>query len=122
MCPGYYLPPTNRPALDNVKIAVEGEENRERFYFARCVAFLQDDDDNVFVALRWYSEKIPGSAIDLVVMLPPLTLEPETLTKSYSIMPAHAIVNGALIIPRKDAFYAMLSPREEEQYLLKNSY
>ena len=74
MCPVYYLPPINRPALDNVKIAVEGEENRDRFYFARCVAFLQDGDDNVFVALRWYSDKIPGRAIDPVVMLPFLIL------------------------------------------------
>ena len=118
--PLYYLPTISRPAFDNVKIHVEEEDDRERIYFARCVAFLEDADENVFVALRWYTE-VPGNVLDPVVQLAPLKLAPDTLTTSYSIMPAHAILNGALIVPRNNKFWAMQSPREEEQYLLKNS-
>ena len=99
---------------------VEVEDDREKIYFGRCVAFFEDADHNIFVALRWYTE-IPGYVMDPVVQLAPLKLAPETLTGSYSIMPAHAILNGALIVPRKNKFWAMQSPREEEQYLLKNS-
>ena len=72
------------------------------------------------MALRWYSE-VPGTVVDPVVRLAPLTLAPETLPQSYSVMPAHAILNGALIVPREKKFWAMLSPREEEMYLRQNS-
>jgi hypothetical protein len=116
----FFLPAMSRPAFDNVKIAVEVDENNARFYFGRCVAFLKDDDDNVFVAVRWYSE-VPGTILDPVVKLVPLTLAPDTRPESYSIMPEHTILNGALIVPRKDLYWAMLSPREEKQYLLQNS-
>ena len=116
----YYYTPLSRPAIDNVKIAVEVEDGRERMYFARCMAFFKDADDKVFVAVRWYSE-VPGTVVDPVVQLTPLSLAPEALTKSFSIMPAHAILNGALIIPTDDQYWAMLSPREEEQYLRTNS-
>ena len=116
-----FFPPTiSRPAFDNVKITVEVKEDRERFYFGRCVAFLKDADDNVFAAARWYSE-VPGTILDPDVKLVPLTLAPDTLPESYSTMPAHTILNGALIVPRKDLYWAMLSPREEKQYLLQNS-
>ena len=115
----FHVPPPSRPAFDNVKVAVEVGHDHDRFYFGRCVAFFKDANDDVFVALRWYSE-VPGIVVDPVVKMPPLTLAPENLPKSYSIMPAHAILNGALIVPRKDQFWAMLSPREEEQYLLQN--
>jgi hypothetical protein len=110
----------SRPAFDNVKIAVQVDDTHTRFYFGRCVAFLKDADDNVFVAVRWYSE-VPGTILDPVVKLIPLTLAPDTLPQSYSIMPAHTILNGALIVPRKDLYWAMLSPREEKQYVLQNS-
>ena len=109
-----------RPAIDNVKLAVEVGVNRERMYFARCIAFFQDADDNVFVALRWYTE-VPGNLIDPVVHLTPLTLAPENRPASFSIMPAHAISNGALIVARDNKFWAMQSPREAEEYKLKNS-
>ena len=116
----YHLRTISRPAFDNVKMSVEVEEDRERFYFARCVAFMKDADGDVFVALRWYTE-VQGTVVDPVVRLAPLTLAHEGLPSSYSIMPAHAILNGALIVPHKDQFWALQSPREQEQYLLQNS-
>ena len=33
----YYSTPVCRPAFDNVKIAVEVEDDRERMYVARCM-------------------------------------------------------------------------------------
>ena len=89
-------------------------------YFARCMAFFKDADDKVFVAVRWYSE-VPGTVLDPVVQLTPLTLAPEALTRSFSILPAHTILNGALIVPLHDQFWALLSPREEKQYVLGNA-
>ena len=58
-----HLPPLPRPAFDNVKIAVEDGHDHDRFYFARCVAFFKYANDDVFVALRWYSE-VPGIVVD----------------------------------------------------------
>ena len=44
-----------------------------------------------------------------------------TAPASYGVMPVAALLNGALLIPSGDIFYAVQSPRELDVYLARNS-
>ncbi len=35
--------------IDNVRLMVEGENNRSRMYFGRCIAFFEDANDQLFI-------------------------------------------------------------------------
>lgn len=80
---------------------------------------MTDARDNAFVAVRWYKEKttFPENA-DLD--LPALQLAAEKTTASYSVMPVHCIVNGALLIACGGTTWAVQSPREEVEYRRAN--
>ena len=58
---------------------------------------MMDESDNAFVAVRWYKEK-ETFPVDAVLELPALQLASAKRTASYSVMPVHCIVNGALLI------------------------
>jgi hypothetical protein len=49
-----------------------------------------------------------------------LTLSRPELTASYSVMPASAVVNGALIIQGGAKLWALQSPREQRAYIASN--
>jgi hypothetical protein len=44
-----------------------------------------------------------------------------TAPASYGIMNVEALLNGALLIPNGDIFFALQSPREKDVYLAQNS-
>jgi hypothetical protein len=72
-----------------------------------------------FVAVHWLTE-VEGAVVDPVTRLVPLTLSRPELTASYSVMPASAIVNGALIIQGGAKLWALQSPREQRAYIASN--
>ena len=129
VCTGHYtsvaLPnnaclgsPTGTPARDYVKLVVE-EDAGKRIYFARCVCFFVDKNLTHFVAVRWLTE-VPGAVLDPASRMAPFTMSPEGAITSYSVMPATAILNGALVVPSPGRLWALMSPREERQYIAHN--
>ena len=99
-------------------IEIEEENNRSRMYFGRCIAFFEDANDQIFIGVRWY-EAADGanSLIDPIVHLAKLKLSPANNSRSYGIMPAGSIRNGALILHRNDHYWALRSPREDAEYV-----
>jgi hypothetical protein len=110
--------PTGQPALDYVKVAV-GMSRTKRLYFARCVCFFKDANDVHYIALRWLTE-IPGVVLDSASQMAPFTMAPIWETPSFDILPAPAILNGALVLPAAGKLWALMSPREEQQCLSSN--
>ena len=116
-----------RPAWDNVKLLVD-EEGGARLYFGRCMAFFRDKHGSVFVGIRWYQNVTAnGEALDETAMLPRLKLTKINVTirdvlESVSILPAASIINGALLIPYNDEYWAMQSSVEQGQYISNNQY
>ena len=83
----------------------------------RCRAFFVDARDNHFALVQWY-RTVGNAAIDERAGLPVLKLEQDKHTRSFDIMPVNSIVNGALIITMGNHAWAMMSPREVEEYTL----
>jgi hypothetical protein len=134
-----------RPAQDNVRLIIEEDNAGDKIYFAkyvmmyinvscnvhynvhfrlhfpstRCLAFMMDEGNNAFVAVRWYKEK-ETFPVNTVLELPALQLAGAKTTASYSVMPVHCIVNGALLIKCAGTFWAVQSPREEVEYIRAN--
>ena len=106
------------PAQDYVTLDVAGD-GHDRTHFGRCLCFFKDSDGNHFVAVQWLSE-VEGAVVDPVTRLVPLTLSRPELTASYSVMPASAVVNGALIIEGGAKLWALQSPREQRAYIASN--
>ena len=97
---------------------VEEENNRSRMYFGRCIAFFEDANDQIFIGVRWYEAADGGNSfIDPIVHLAKLKLSPANNSRSYGIMPAASIRNGALILQRNDHYWALQSPREDAEYV-----
>jgi hypothetical protein len=79
------------------------------------MAFFMDAEEDHYVALRWYAEP-PQTPDGCILDLPALNLAPDNNTKSYSILPAECIINGALLIKCRGTYWAVQSPREELAY------
>jgi hypothetical protein len=112
----------NKSMWDCVKFAVEGTDGRVKIYFARCLAFFRDNIGDHYVAVRWF-EAANGdrNVIDPIVQMPRLQETCFTAPESYGVMPVDALLNGALLIPIGDIFYALQSPREQDIYLARNA-
>ena len=114
-----------RPAWDNIKLHVE-EGVGSKFYFGRCMVFFQDNKGSAFVGVRWYKNQSPnGDVLDPTVMLPRLKLASVNVSirnvhECVSILPASAIINGALLIPFNDEYWVMQSSMEQGRYVFKN--
>jgi len=107
---------------DCAKFAVEGFDSSVRIFFGRCLAFFRDDQGAHYIALRWF-EACHGdhNVIDPIVQMPRLQEACITAPTSYGVMPVSALLNGALLIPSGDLFYAFQSLREQDVYFPRNS-
>ena len=107
---------------DCVKFAVEGFDSTVKIFFGRCLAFFSDAIGDHYIAIRWF-EACNGdhNVIDPIVQMPRLQEACITAPASYGVMPVTALLNGALVIPSGDLFYALQSPREQDVYLTLNS-
>ena len=107
---------------DCVKFAVEGFDSTVKIFFGRCLAFFSDAIGDHYIAIRWF-EACNGdhNVIDPIVQMPRLQEACITAPASYGVMPVTALLNGALVIPSGDVFYALQSPREQDVYLTRNS-
>lgn len=108
-----------KPAFDTVKLKVEEENGRIRTYFGKCLAFLKDSCEDMFVAVRWYetANANANTLIDPIAKLAKLKLASIANSRSYGIMPISSIVNGALIVRMNEHYWALQSPREQAEYL-----
>ena len=99
------------PAFDNVKVLIENRNGDSSWYFGRCIAFMSDANDDLFIVLRWFTRlvDIPGSAANSSA--PSFTLAPQNETKSYSVLPVSCIINGAFMIPGGGRFGHCYRPR-----------
>ena len=111
-----------KAAWDCAKFAVEGLDGNVKIFFGRCLAFFCDAIGDHYIALRWF-EACNGDrhVIDPIVQMPRLQEACVTAPASYGVMPVAALLNGALLIPSGDIFYAVQSPRELDVYLARNS-
>ena len=108
-----------KPARDNVKVEIADGNGTSRYYFAQCEAFFQDSKGEIYVGLRWYDQAGPD-IIDSTVLLPRLKLRPHDQPRSYSVLPASCIHNGALLMASGGHHYAIMSPRELKEYISFN--
>ena len=99
-----------RPRHDDVKMIVE-ENGGDALYFAKCRGFFRDGNGDHFVAVQWFNHTLNRN-VDPTVKLPKLTLANPDTPASYSIMPATAIVNGALVVQSGAKHYAIMHPKE----------
>ena len=53
---------------------------------------------------------------DKITKVPSFKLAPEKHTKSYSTLPLAVILNGALMVPGRGRFWALLAPKEQKVY------
>ena len=109
-----------RPSNDFVKVEVEDANGQGRLYFAKCEAFFRDSRGNHYVGLRWLDQSGPCT-INTTVRLPRLKLRPNAMPKSYSVLPASSVHNGALLIVVDDFYWAVMSPREQDDYVRVNT-
>ena len=106
--------------LDCIKVLVESEGDESCIYFAQCMAFIQDAEDEYYVVVRWFETLENHYGFDNISHVPSFKLEQENRPDSYCILPASAILNGAVMIPGKDnRYWALLSPKEEKTYALQ---
>lgn len=104
---------------DHVKLNVAMDDG-DRTYFAACLCFFRDIMGIHYVGLRWLTE-VEGVVLDPHARLAPLKMSPPGLTKSYSVLPVSAIMNGAQIVKANGKLLCSLSPREENSYKATNS-
>ena len=116
--PGFH----GRAMWDCAKFGVEGLDGKVKIFFGRCLAFFCDAIGDHYIALRWF-EACNGdrNVIDPIVLMPRLKEACPTAPASYGIMNVEALLNGALLIPNGDIFFALQSPREKDVYLAQNS-
>jgi hypothetical protein len=108
------------PAQDCVKLLVEVEEGSmadedPNCYFGKCLAFFSDAEGRLFMLLQWFSRQ-EDRGFDIISNVPSFKLAPDVETKSYSTLPVSSILNGALMVPGGEHYWALLSPREHRQY------
>ena len=109
-----------KAAPDNVKVEIAQDNGSSRYYFAQCEAFFQDSKGDIYVGLRWYDQSGPD-IIDATVLLPRLKLRPHDQPRSYSVLPASRVHNGALLMASSTHHYATMSPRELKEYVSFNT-
>ncbi len=97
------------------RILLDGGPTQRRPYFGKCIAFLQDSDGKQFVVLQWF-HRHEDNGFDTISRVSSFKLGPEAHTKSYSTLPLHTILNGALMVPGGGRYWAVLSPREHKTY------
>jgi hypothetical protein len=85
----------------------------------RCLAFMTDEREDAFIAVRWYKEKTTFP-VHAVLELPALEIASAKMVNSYSVLPVHCVVNGALLIKCGGTTWAVQSPREEVQFIRAN--
>ena len=101
---------------------VEGLDGKVKIFFGRCLAFFCDAIGDHYIALRWFeASNGDRNVIDPIVLMPRLKEACPTAPASYGIMNVEALLNGALLIPNGDIFFALQSPREKDVYLAQNS-
>ncbi len=104
------------PAQDCIKVLVESDVEDSSIYFAQCLAFVQDANDDYFAIVRWF-EGIEENGFNPITHVPSFRLAQENKTNSYCILPAFSILNGAVMVPGTDnRYWALLSPKEERNY------
>jgi hypothetical protein len=110
-----------KPRYDNVKVLVSivplpcGRDHD--IYFARCVAFFRDSENNHFAAVQWYDKAGPRR-IQKQARLAKVKPMKVNAYASYDIVPVGSILNGALLV--KDRGIKQRA-RDPPQYWVRQS-
>jgi hypothetical protein len=108
------------PAQNCVKLLVEegSMANADpNCYFGKCIAFFRDAEGRLFVLLQWFTRQ-EDRGFDIISNVPSFKLAPDVETKSYSTLPVSSILNGALMVPGGNRYWALLSSREHREYAM----
>jgi hypothetical protein len=105
---------------DHTTLEVGEDNGQGRLYFAKRETFFRDSRGDHYVGLRWLDQSGP-CALNTIVRLPRLKLRPNTMPRSCSVLPASSIHNGALLIAVEDFYWAVMSPREQEECVRVNT-
>ena len=107
-------------AHDCVKVWLDEENDegvtRKSVYFGKCMVFFEDSEGKQFVVIQWFTRH-EKNGFNKITNVPSFKLAPETNTKSYSTLPLAAIINGALMVPGRGRFWALLAPKEQRKYV-----
>ena len=103
-----------------VKAEIAQDNGSSRYYFTQYKAFFQDSKGHIYVGLRWHDQSGPD-IIDDTVLRPRLKLRPHDQPRSYSVLPASCMHNGALLMASGARHYAIMSPRELKEYVSFNT-
>ena len=120
-----------RIAYDCVKVLLTEPNNDEpSVYFGKCIAFISDQKSQHYVVLHWFDRREQVTGFDFLSNVPSFRLARIDKTSSYSVLPVDCIMNGAVMMPEptpgfdpatpppNTRYWALLSPREHEQYQL----
>ena len=89
---------------------------RKNVYCGKCMVFFEDSEGKQFVVIQWFTRH-EKNGFNKITNVPSFKLAPETNTKSYSTLPLAAIINGALMVPGRGRFWALLAPKEQRKYV-----
>jgi hypothetical protein len=81
---------------------------------------FQDSKGYAYVGLRWHDQSGP-KIVDGTVLLPRLKLRPHDKPRSYSVLPAISIHNGALLMSNGAHNNAIMPPRELKEHVPFNT-
>jgi hypothetical protein len=111
-----------KPTRDNVKVEIAQDNGNSFYYFAQCEAFFQDGKGRTYVALRWHDQSGPEIIdVHVTVLLSRLKLRPYDQPRSYSVLPASCIHNGALVMARGAHHHAIMPHQQLKEYVSFNS-
>ncbi len=119
-----------RMAKDCVKVIIKEPNDEPSVYFGMCSAFIRDQKSQHYVVLHWFDRREPATGFYFISNVPSFKLARIDKTISYSVLPVDCILNGAIMMPEptpgidpatpspNTRYWALLSPREHEQYKL----
>jgi hypothetical protein len=126
---GMFVPVTFRatetfrgmPWYDNVRVTNGVDGDDVRWMVGQCLCFIEDDNNNMNVAIRWYQDGETRHPEDVDTKLCEMTLMPRSNIASYDIFPVTQIVNGAMLLPslnprKRTVHYLVQTPREQKEH------
>ena len=111
------------PWVDNVKYNIENDRGRVETRFGECVCFMRDARGQHFLGLRVWRYRKKNVWVCPRTLLVPLAPNRRDHVRSYEVVPAKALTNGALLLPnvnKKGDAWAFQTPREAAELLRVN--
>ena len=89
-------------------------------HYCRCAHFLRDHSEKHYVLLHWYDETTNDFRPHVETKAIRLQLYPPDEIRSFGVMPADSVINGAYIVQTVGYYWVVQSPREGATYIEAN--